>query len=155
MFIAWDDSDGWYDHAAPPLVNPSAAPGFDAVSPANGGNCGTPRAGAIQARCGFGPRLVLNMVSPWAKVNYVDHTLTDQSSILRFIEDTWGLDYIDGPAVRDPNNRLRKPGFPLAPQKQSFDVVTGSFDNMFDDEPHLERFILDPVTGTALNFYRR
>jgi phospholipase C len=132
------------------LVNPSAAPGFDAVSADNGGNCGTPQADAIQARCGFGPRLVLNMVSPWAKVNYVDHTLTDQSSLLRFIEDNWGLNYIDGPAVRDSSNGRRQPGFKLAPQKQSFDVVTGSFDNMFDDRLHPERFFLDPVSGAVL-----
>jgi phospholipase C len=154
VFIAWDDSDGWYDHAVPPLVNPSAAPGFDAVANANGGNCGSPKPDAIQGRCGFGPRLVLNMVSPWSKVNYVDHTLTDQTSILRFIEDNWDLNYIDGPATHDPSNNLRKPGFPLAPQKQSFDVITGSFDNMFDDEPHLARFILDPVTGSAIGALR-
>jgi phospholipase C len=150
VFIAWDDSDGWYDHAMSPLVNPSAAAGFDAISAANGGTCGTPKSDAIQGRCGFGPRLVLNMVSPWAKVNYVDHSLTDQSSILRFVEDNWNLNYIDGPATRDHANGLRKPAFTVAPQKQSFDVVTGSFDNMFDDERHLERFILNPVTGAVV-----
>jgi REP element-mobilizing transposase RayT len=53
--------------------------------------------------------------------------------------------------VRDPNNGRRRPGFTLAPQKQSFDVITGSFDNMFDDEPHMERFILDPQTGSVLH----
>jgi phospholipase C len=153
VFIAWDDSDGWYDHAAPPLVNPSAASGFDAVSAANGGNCGSPKADAIQARCGFGPRLVLNMASPWAKENYVDHTLTDQSSLLRFVEDNWDLNYIDGPATHDPNNGLRTPGFALAPQKQSFDVVTGSFDNMFDFDgaPRLRPLFLDPVSGAKLD----
>ncbi|HEV2547081.1 MAG TPA: alkaline phosphatase family protein [Stellaceae bacterium] len=153
VFIAWDDSDGWYDHATPPLLNPSAVPGFDAVSPANGGNCGTPKADALQARCGFGPRLVLNMLSPWAKVNYVDHSLTDLSSLLRFIEDNWDLNYIDGPATHDPANGLRTPGFALAPEKQSFDVVTGSFDNMFDfDDPsHPQRLILDPVSGAVLS----
>jgi phospholipase C len=155
VFIAWDDTDGWYDHAAPPLVNPSAAAGFDAVSAANGGNCGSPKSDAIQGRCGFGPRLVLSMVSPWAKVNYVDHTLTDQSSLLRFIEDNWNLNYIDGPAVTDATNGVRKPGFALSPQKQSFDVVTGSFDNMFDDERHLSRFIIDPVSGAVIADDRR
>ena len=155
VFIAWDDSDGWYDHAMAPLVNPSAVPGFDAISEANGGNCGTPKKDAIQGRCGFGPRLVLNVVSPWAKVNYVDHSLTDQSSLLRFIEDNWNLDYIDGRAVRDPSNGLRKPAFNVAPQKQSFDVVTGSFDNMFDNERHLDRFILNPVTGAVIRDDRR
>jgi len=29
-------------------------------------------------------------------------------------------------------------------------VVTGSFDNMFDDEPHMQRFILDTVTGSPV-----
>jgi hypothetical protein len=64
--------------------------------------------------------------------------------VLRFIEDNWGLNYIDGPAVRDASNPLRKPGFPISPQKQSFDVITGSFDNMFD-EPHFARFISIPL----------
>jgi phospholipase C len=73
-----------------------------------------PKPDAIQGRCGFGPRLVLNMVSPWSKENYVDHTLTDQSAGLRFIEDNWGLNYIDGPAVRDPSNGRRRPAFALA-----------------------------------------
>ena len=131
-------------------MNPSAVAGFDAVSAANGGNCGSPKPDALQGRCGFGPRLVLNMVSPWSKVNYVDHILTDQSSLLRFIEDNWDLNYIDGPAAHDPTNHLRRPGFPVAPQKQSFDVITGSFDNMFDDEPHRERLFLDPASGSPI-----
>jgi len=151
VFIAWDDSDGWYDHVSPPLLNPSAAAGFDAVSLASGGNCGTPKADALQARCGFGPRLPLNLISGWAKSNYVDHTLTDQSSLLRFVEDNWGLDYIDGPAARDPSNGLRRPGFPLAPQKQSFDVITGSLDSLFDDQFHPGRLILDPVSGASFD----
>ncbi len=152
VFIAWDDSDGWYDHVMPPIVNPSAAPGFDAISPANGGNCGTPKADALQGRCGFGPRLVLNVVSPWTKVNYVDHTLTDQSSILRFIEDNWNLDYIDGESKKDPNTHLRTPAFAVNPPAQSFDVVTGSFDNMFDfdDAPRLQKLILNPTTGAVI-----
>jgi phospholipase C len=153
VFIAWDDSDGWYDHVSPPLLSPSAALGFDAVSPANGGNCGTPKADAIQARCGLGPRLPLSLVSAWAKTNYVDHTLTDQSSLLRFVEDNWDLDYIDGPATHDPKNGLRQPNFVRAPQKQSFDVITGSFDNMFDfdDSPRRGEFILNPMSGAVID----
>jgi phospholipase C len=30
------------------------------------------------------------VISPYARTNFVDHTLTDQTSILRFIEDNWG-----------------------------------------------------------------
>jgi phospholipase C len=29
------------------------------------------------------------VISPWAKQNFVDHTVTDQSSIIQFIEDNW------------------------------------------------------------------
>jgi phospholipase C len=157
VFIAWDDSDGWYDHVAPQLVNPSAAAGVDFVNSANGGNCGTPKADAFPARCGFGPRLPLVVVSPWTKVNYVDHNLSDQSSLLRFIEDNWELDYIDGPAKFDPLNGLRQPDFVAAPQKQSFDTATGSVDNMFDfnGKPHTEKLILDPVSGAVLKDERQ
>lgn len=42
-------------------------------------------------RCGYGGRLPIVIISPWLKVNYVDHQLTDQTSILRFIEDNWNL----------------------------------------------------------------
>jgi phospholipase C len=150
VFIAWDDSDGWYDHAAPPLQNPSAATGFDALSPANGGNCGTPKSDALQARCRFGPRLPLNIISPWTKVNYVDHSLSDQTSVLRFIEDQFHLSYIDGPANTDPTNGSRIPAFALAPEKQSFDVITGSLDNNFARQPTSGRFILDPLTGAVI-----
>jgi phospholipase C len=44
-----------------------------------------------QGRCGYGPRLPLLVISPFARKNHVDRGLTDQSSILRFIEDNWGL----------------------------------------------------------------
>ena len=42
-----------------------------------------------QTRCGYGPRQPLLVISPFAKRNFVDHTVTDQSSVLRFIEDNW------------------------------------------------------------------
>jgi phospholipase C len=40
-------------------------------------------------RCGYGPRLPLVVVSPWARQNFVDGTTTDQTSVIRFIEDNW------------------------------------------------------------------
>ena len=89
VVIAYDDSDGWYDHAMSPIVNQSNDPTVDAL---NGTNCGVKAAnisGGYQDRCGYGPRLPLLIVSPFAKSNFVDHSVTDQSSILRFIEDNW------------------------------------------------------------------
>ena len=80
VIIAWDDSDGWYDHVMPPIVNQSNTP-LDFL-------CGS-RSDGPRARCGYGPRLPLLVISPYAKENYVSHALTDQTSILRFIEDNW------------------------------------------------------------------
>jgi len=69
------------------------------------------------------------VISPWAKQNFVDHTLTDQSSVLRFIEDNWNL------------GRLGQ---------QSTDAVAGSLLNMFDfknSHSPAPMLILDPATG--------
>jgi len=88
IIIAYDDSDGWYDHLSD-LVNGSqttADYAFCNVAPTLGGvTTATP----VQGRCGHGPRLPLLIISPWAKANFVDNTLTDQSSITRFIEDVF------------------------------------------------------------------
>jgi phospholipase C len=50
----------------------------------------------VNGRCGYGVRTPLMVISSWAKPNYVDNTVTDQTSILRFIEDNWGLGKIGG-----------------------------------------------------------
>ena len=84
----YDDSDGLYDYGQPPLVNASNTARDALTGP---GACGQSQPGADQGRCGYGPRLPLLVISPYAKRNFVDHTLTDQSSIIRFIEDNWGL----------------------------------------------------------------
>jgi phospholipase C len=115
IIIAYDDSDGWYDHVTGPVVSPSAT-SIDGY--AGAGNCGTPAAGANPARCGHGPRLPLLVVSPWAIPNYVDHTLTDQASILQFIETNWNTGFIDGPTAP-------------ASGQASFDRTSGSLMGMF------------------------
>jgi phospholipase C len=95
------------------------------------GSRGTAAPGAYQGRCGYGPRLPLLVISPFAKVNFVDHSVTDQSSILRFIEDNWEL------------GRLGD---------QSFDEQAGSLLNMFNFSGHhrAARLFLDPATGQVL-----
>jgi phospholipase C len=131
VIIAYDDSDGWYDHQMSPIVNQSAT-AMDALTAP--GQCGTgegalagPTTKAAQGRCGYGPRLPLLVISPFAKQNYVDHTVTDQSSILRFIEDNW-LD----------NQRITG----------SFDVLAGRLNSMFEfKNPDASPYILDPSTG--------
>ncbi len=127
VFIAYDDSDGWYDHVLAPVVNPSAV-SDDTLAAA--GSCGSGKSNT-QGQCGYGPRQPLFVISPYAKQNYVDHRVTDQSSILRFIEDNWNLGRIGG------NSSDAKAG-----------TLNGFFD--FDDKPNTSRFILDPSTGVVL-----
>jgi phospholipase C len=88
IILAYDDSDGWYDHLSN-FVNGSqtaadTAGGFCNTAPTLLGVTSTT---PVQGRCGYGPRLPLLIISPWAKANFVDNTVTDQSSISRFIED--------------------------------------------------------------------
>jgi phospholipase C len=130
VVIAYDDSDGWYDHVMAPILHSSADSANDAL---NGpGLCGNTVAdGAYQDRCGYGPRLPLLVVSPFAKRDYVDNTLTDQSSILRAIEDNWQLGRIGG---------------------TSTDADAGTLANLFDfsRRPHDRAYLLNPTTGEPL-----
>jgi phospholipase C len=119
VIIATDDSDGWYDHVMPPIVNQSNTP-LDF-------HCGE-RSDGPGARCGYGPRLPLLAISPYARENYVSHALTDQTSILRFIEDNW----LGGERVSE----------------MSFDRIAGSLADLFDfSAPVMRRLLLDPATG--------
>ncbi len=145
VIIAYDDSDGWYDHQMSNIVNSSAV--LNAASPKNGdslngsGKCGngTPlkddHGNPIQGRCGYGPRLPLIVISPYAKENFVDHTVTDQSSILRFIEDNWDTGGIGN---------------------GSYDDLAGGLDNLFDLDRHDGRkLFLDPITGLTVGENQR
>ncbi|HWF83220.1 MAG TPA: alkaline phosphatase family protein [Vicinamibacterales bacterium] len=126
IVIAYDDSDGWYDHVMGPIVSQSNTPD-DALFGA--GNCGTAPAGTFEGRCGLGPRLPLLVISPWARQNYVDHSVTDQSSILRFIEDNWDLGLLG---------------------QQSTDANAGTLSGVFDfDRQHARapQLLLNPTTG--------
>jgi phospholipase C len=132
IIIAYDDSDGWYDHQMPPIVNQSTAPddaltGTGACGDGSGALPGVTAAHA-QGRCGYGPRLPLLVISPWARQNYVDHGVTDQTSSLRFIEDNW----LGGTRIG----------------QGSFDSISGSINNMFDFTAPLNgRLQLSPSTG--------
>jgi phospholipase C len=92
VVIAYDDSDGWYDHAYAKPQNGSTdtklgSNGKATDSPAC--QAGPKSAGGYADRCGPGTRQPLLVISPYSKVNSVDHTRTEQTSITRFIEDNW------------------------------------------------------------------
>lgn len=139
VVIAYDDSDGWYDHQLGQIVNQSSTAADALSGPAACGNGQTALPGVsagtahAQGRCGYGPRLPLLVISPWARRNYVDHTITDQSSILRFIEDNW----LGG-------ERLGQ---------GSFDEIANPVDNMFNfhGPDNLGRYILNPNSGTVID----
>jgi len=131
VVISYDDSDGFYDHVQGPIVNSSASPADQLNGPGKCGK-GTP-AGGYEDRWGYGPRLPLMVISPWAKHDYVAHSVSDQSSILRFVEDNWGTGRIgDG----------------------SFDAKAGPLNNMFHfDHPRHqgEKLFLSETTGEPVH----
>jgi phospholipase C len=63
IFITWDEWGGFYDHVPPTQID----------------------------RYGLGIRVPLIVISPYAKQGWVDHRRGEFSSILRFIEDNWGI----------------------------------------------------------------
>ncbi|HTQ16366.1 alkaline phosphatase family protein [Mycobacterium sp.] len=127
IVIAYDDSDGWYDHKPPTIVSPSATAEDALNGPGRCGDAG-PAPIVYQGRCGYGPRLPLLVISPYARANFVDHTLTDQSSILRFVEDNWSTGRIGD---------------------HSFDERAGVLTAMFDfSGPRQPTLTLDARTGS-------
>jgi phospholipase C len=125
VIITWDESDGWYDHVMPTIINGSQTVNDSLTGP---GSCGAgPILGSYQGRCGYGTRIPELVISPYAKSDFVDHSLTAQSSIIRFIEDNWNLGRIgDG----------------------SFDTHSGTIASTFDfRHPSPRPLILNPATG--------
>jgi phospholipase C len=130
IMITYDDSDGWYDHVMPPIVNSSADPTLDTL---NGtGVCGHGTAmGGIPDRCGYGQRLPFVLLSPFARTNYVSNSLTDTTSIPAFIENNW----LGGARTGT----------------SSFDNIAGSIDDMFNfSRPNNQPLLLSPSTGQVV-----
>jgi phospholipase C len=63
LVVTWDDFGGFYDHVPPVRLDDY----------------------------GLGIRVPAMIISPYAKSGYVDHTMYEFSSVLRFIEDNWSL----------------------------------------------------------------
>jgi phospholipase C len=143
VVIMYDDSDGWYDHQIGPILNQShgvqdalSGPGFCGNSADSTALPGVDPVNAhALGRCGVGPRQPLLIVSPWARHNFVDHSVTDQSSVLRFVEDNWLQEQRIG--------------------QGSFDAITNSIVQMFDFSQNNNSqgngaLLLDPATGQIL-----
>lgn len=74
VIVVWDESGGWWDHVPPPQVDAQ----------------------------GFGPRVPMMVISPFAKPGYISSVEMDHVSILRFIQWNWGMGAL--------NNRNRRGG---------------------------------------------
>ncbi len=131
IVVTYDDSDGWYDHQAPPLVNGSHDPTLDTALCMSA----PVRLGQANDRCGYGPRLPFLVISPWARTNFVSHTVLDQSSIIKFVEDNW----LHGRRIH----------------QGSFDRIAGRIDGPgglldFHARPNFRPVLLDPVSGVVV-----
>jgi phospholipase C len=73
IFISWDDFGGFYDHVAPPQVDVY----------------------------GLGPRVPMLLISPFAKPGYLEHQQLEFSSIVKFMEEIFGLPFL---TARDTNS---------------------------------------------------
>ena len=78
IFIIWDDWGGWYDPVAPIYMD------YD----------------------GLGFRIPMIAISPYAKQGYVTHVQYESSSVLKFMEDTFGVSALAASDARaaDPAN---------------------------------------------------
>lgn len=63
VIVLWDDWGGWYDNLPPPQINYTS----------------------------LGFRVGMIVISPYAKPHSVSHTQYDFGSVLKFVEDTFGL----------------------------------------------------------------
>ncbi|MGI8667349.1 MAG: phospholipase C [Jatrophihabitans sp.] len=127
IVIAYDDSDGWYDHQSATLLNGSNDPAIDAAACA-GAVTKVGVAGGYLDRCGPGTRQPLLVISPYSKANFVDHTATEQTSITRFVEDNWQTGRI-GDA--------------------SFDKRAGTLSNLFDFARPNDKQVLLKADGSV------
>jgi phospholipase C len=72
VFVVWDDWGGWYDHVPPIYLD------YD----------------------GLGFRVPMLVISAYAKQNYVSHVQYEFGSVLRFIEDDFGLGQLSASDAR-------------------------------------------------------
>lgn len=100
IFIFWDDYGGWYDPAPPKMLD------YD----------------------GLGFRLPMLVVSAYAKDGYVDHTHYEHGSILKFVEQLFGL-----PTLSNSDARATPPlnAFDFSQPPRSFQTIPSKYDENF------------------------
>lgn len=126
VIIAYDDSDGWYDHQAPVILSGSNHPTLDKSICAE---ATVPAIAGQAVRCGPGTRQPFLLVSPFARKNVVNHDAIEQASITKFLEDNWRTGRIN----------------------ESADERSGKINGMFDfGAPRADKVYLHQVTGAVV-----
>jgi phospholipase C len=92
IFLTWDDYGGFYDHVPPPEVD-----GY-----------------------GYGPRVPMLVISPYAKANYVSHYDYDFTSVLKFVEERWNLPHL---TARDDRANDMRDCFDFEARPKSAEVI--------------------------------
>ncbi len=96
VVVVWDDWGGWYDHVPPPQM--------DAL--------------------GLGIRVPCMIISPYAREHYVSHTTYEFGSVLKFIEQTFGVPSLGATDVR-ANSLVDSFDFTRPPRK--FKVIAAPY----------------------------
>jgi phospholipase C len=95
VFVTYDENDGYFDHIVPPYAPMSAANGASTVDTTleiYRGQQGTPNATVgVPGPYGLGQRVPMLVVSPWSKGGYVTSEVFDHTSIIRFLEQRFGV----------------------------------------------------------------
>jgi phospholipase C len=120
FLITYDDWGGWYDHVVPPQIDDR----------------------------GYGFRVPTLLVSPYARMGHIDHTLLDHTSILKFIEENWNIPPL---ATRDAkaNNLTSAFDFSMTPRPPILVSDTREV-----PEPRVEprRIVIYAAYGAAMLF---
>lgn len=91
LFVTYDENDGFFDHMVPPFPPASPTQGQSTVS--TEGEMYTPTAdsGYVAAPYGLGVRVPMLVVSPWSRGGWVCSQVFDHTSIIRFLEQRFGV----------------------------------------------------------------
>ncbi|MFJ9174489.1 phosphocholine-specific phospholipase C [Streptomyces sp. NPDC102360] len=89
LFVTYDENDGYFDHVVPPYPPATADQGLSTVDTKLDYYPGGSRAAGPY---GLGQRVPMVVVSPWSTGGYVCSETFDHTSILRFMEQRFGVE---------------------------------------------------------------
>jgi phospholipase C len=96
LFLMYDENDGYFDHVPPPQPPTASLPGKSTVSLAGETHDYVNPLNADKYHVdnlpyGLGPRVPMLVISPWSKGGFVCSQVFDHTSVIRFIEQRFGV----------------------------------------------------------------